>query len=217
MTRLDRDHELAIERVLALTSDWAIGHVWQVERLAGGLFAALQPYHGLGSDEEILLRAGALLHDVGYPIDPALHHKISGRIVRTHLAQPFNRAQVELIALLARYHRKAMPKLAHRRYSALDERSRRLIEWLGGILRVADGLDRGHNSAVQWLGVSSAEAKIEIRVSWSDPAARPPSDLRAAGWRAGVSDELETDVVGAMRKRGLLERAIGLPIVVRAV
>lgn len=208
---------MAIERVLALTSDWAIGHVWQVERLAAGLFAALQPYHGFGQNEEMLLRAAALLHDVGYPIDAAVHHKISGRIIRTHLGPPFDPDQVELIALLARYHRKAMPKLAHRRYSELDDRSRRVVEWLGGILRVADGLDRGHNGAVQWLGVTSAEARIEIRVSWRDPAARPLPEPPAVGGRPSVLDELATDVDGATRKRGLLERAIGLPVIVRAV
>jgi exopolyphosphatase/pppGpp-phosphohydrolase len=225
--RLSDDQEAAISRVLATTSDWALGHVHQVERVAVWLYDALREFHGYGADEETLLRAAALLHDVGYPVDPDRHHKISARIIRTQLGPPFAAEQVELVALLARYHRKALPKLAHRRYRSLDDRSRRIVLWVGGILRVADGLDRAHDSRVQRVRVGLIDNRIEIRVGTGGRAlparATVEAIARSAGGFAdfpaspvaGASD-LETDVAGAMRKRNLLERALGMPVLVRA-
>ena len=229
MPQLTDAHQAAVEQVLAVTSDWELGHVRQVERVAVWLFAALHELHGLGPDEEVLLRAGALLHDVGYPINPDLHHKVSARMIRAQLGPPFTPEQVAIIALLARYHRKAIPKLAHKRYRALDERDRRLVEWIGGILRVADGLDRAHDAGVQSLAVAIADAQIEIRVGRISRAAAPRATIqhplagtvalaaRKAGPQPLLGTDLETDIAGAMRKRNLLERVAGMPVVIRAV
>lgn len=183
----------ACDSVIAL-SNWLPGHVRQVKQIAGWLYDELRPYHGLGDDERVLLLAGALLHDVGYPTDPAQHHKVSARIVRAHLGAPFTPEQVDLIALLARYHRKAVPKLKHRRYAALAADQQRRLCWLGGVLRVADGLDRAHDAAVRVVHVARPDGRAEIRAE-------------------GASDE---DVRGAMRKRDLLERTLGMAVVVRS-
>ena len=191
--RLTSEEEDALERVLE-TSSWAIAHVRQVQRVAAWLFEQLRPYHGLGDVEERLLLAGALLHDVGFPADPPDHHKASARVIRTHLGAPFDGREVELIALLARYHRRSPPKLKHRRYAALDEPGRRLVGWLGGVLRVADGLDRSHGEAVRSVSALRVEGRLEIVAE-------------------GACEE---DVSGAMRKRDLLERVLGMAVVVRA-
>jgi exopolyphosphatase/guanosine-5'-triphosphate,3'-diphosphate pyrophosphatase len=183
----------ACDAVIAL-SNWLPGHVRQVRRIAGWLYDELRPYHGLGDDPRVLLLAAALLHDVGYPTDPARHHKVSARIVRAHLGAPFTPEQVDLIALLARYHRKSVPKLKHRRYAALVAERQRLLCWLGGVLRVADGLDRAHDAAVRAMQVARPDGRVEIRAE-------------------GASD---VDVDGAMRKRDLLERTLGMAVVVRS-
>jgi exopolyphosphatase/guanosine-5'-triphosphate,3'-diphosphate pyrophosphatase len=214
VTALEEATAEAIARVQAATANWADDHVRRVELLAVRLYRELDPFHGLGPDEEVLLRAGALLHDVGYPVDPDKHHKISARIIREHLGPPFQPAQVELIALLARYHRKGLPKLRHDRYRALDERGRRLVRWLGGILRVADGLDRSHADQVGWLGVAISEARVDIRVAGADPALR--RDARV-GLSSVSAVDLREEVGAAMKKRDLLERAVGMPVLVRAV
>jgi exopolyphosphatase / guanosine-5'-triphosphate,3'-diphosphate pyrophosphatase len=191
--QLTFEEETALERVLQ-TSSWELAHVRQVQRIAAWLFELLRPHHGLGDVEERLLLAGALLHDVGYPSDPPDHHKASARVIRTHLGAPFDEREVDLIALLARYHRRTPPKLKHRRYDALDEPDRRLVCWLGGILRVADGLDRSHAEAVRAVSALPVEGRLEIA---------------AEGARA-------EDLRGAMRKRDLLERVLGMAVVVRA-
>jgi exopolyphosphatase/guanosine-5'-triphosphate,3'-diphosphate pyrophosphatase len=191
--QLTFEEETALERVLETTS-WEVAHVRQVQRIAAWLFELLRPYHGLGDVEERLLLAAALLHDVGYPTDPPDHHKASARVVRTHLGAPFDEREVDLIALLARYHRRTPPKLKHRRYAALDESGRRLVGGLGGLLRVADGLDRSHAEAVRSVSALPIEGRLEIVAE-------------------GARDE---DLRGAMRKRDLLERVLGMAVVVRA-
>ncbi|HZQ99472.1 MAG TPA: HD domain-containing protein [Chloroflexota bacterium] len=192
----------ACQRVLA-TSDWALPHVHQVARNAARLFDALRQFHGLGRDEERLLVAAALLHDVGYPADPERHHKVSARMVRTLLGPPFADDEVALIALIARYHRGPCPKLRHRRYAALAPEHRALVTWLGGILRVADGLDRAHDGAVGGIAASGHDGRLVLRVA-------PAVPTEAA---AGL---LAEDVAGGMRKRDLLERALGRSVVIKA-
>lgn len=222
MAELSPAERAACQAVQSI-SDWAIPHVTQVEQVAGWLFQALHPYHGLGAGDETLLRAAGLLHDVGFPTDPDDHHRVSARIIRAHLGGPFSAGHVETIALLARYHRQSPPKLKHRRYAALDPDGRRQIGWLGGILRVADGLDRNHDAAVRWLEVSRIDGLMEIRVSGA--AAAGGERVAALAYVTGGSAPtlvdapgvLEQDVRGGMRKRDLLERMLGMPVVIRAV
>lgn len=215
----------ACESVLDL-NDWARGHVRHVQRLSGLLYDELRPYHGLGDAERRPLLAAALLHDVGYPTDPDRHNKVSARIIRAQLGPPWKDDEVQLIALLARYHRKSTPKLKHKRYAALDERGRRLVTWLGGILRVADGLDREHDSAVRSVHAVRVDGRLEIQAAGAAHANGGAHLTYTTSTGGGVSlaatvaatvTVLDGNVRGAMRKRDLLERALGMAVVIRAV
>lgn len=200
--RLDEAEYAACGRVLA-TSSWALPHVHQVARNAARLFDALHPYHGYGPAESRILVAASLLHDVGYPTDPRRHHKVSARVVRTLLGPPFGDDDVELVSLVARYHRKACPKLRHKRYKALGPEARRLVVWLGGILKVADGLDRAHDGSVGPIAASCHDGRCVIRVSPAVPTDAP-------------ADLLAENLAGAMRKRDLLERALDRSVALKA-
>lgn len=192
---LSADDCLELGRVHAL-SDWQPGHVQQVRRIAAWLFVALREHHGLDTGDQRLLEAGALLHDVGYPTDPPRHHKVSARIIRANLGGPFDDAAIQTIALLARYHRKGGPKSRHRRFAALDARGRAALCWLAGVLRVADGLDRQHITAAQGITTALVDGRLEVRVH-------------------GDGHPLDEDIAGGMRKRDVLERAAGMPVLVR--
>ena len=225
MPELSEAQAAACDAVLDL-SGWAIGHVRHVARLAGLLYDELRPYHGLGDAEKLPLLAAALLHDVGYPTDPDRHNKVSARIIRAHLGPPWRDEEVQLIALLARYHRKGPPKLKHKRYAALDERGRRLVTWLGGILRVADGLDRAHDAAVRSLHAVRVDGRLEIHAAGGAHAnggahlSYTTTTSGGVAFAAAVTatvSSLDPNVSGAMRKRDLLERALGMAVVVRAV
>src|SRR5438132_50161 len=101
--------------------DWDVAHCRQVRDLALALFDQLQPLHQLGRDERDLLNAAALLHDIGWTISGSKHHKHSYRLIhesKRSLAG-FTSQQVELIANVARYHRKALPALKHEAFATL--------------------------------------------------------------------------------------------------
>jgi exopolyphosphatase/guanosine-5'-triphosphate,3'-diphosphate pyrophosphatase len=99
----------------------------------------------------------------------------------------FSTREIELIANVARYHRRAFPKKSHPNFARLDKGERRLVRRLAGILRVADGLDRAHAQAVRGLRCRVGDGWARIAVS----AARNPS--------------IELD--DAQRKAGLFQRA----------
>ena len=128
-------------------------HVQHVARLAVSLFEQLIPLHGLGLRERLLLDAAALLHDIGHQFGVQAptegHHHESARLIRARRWAHFSPPEVEVIAQVARYHRKTMPELKHDEFRALDDWGRRAVQHLAALLRLADALDRTHHQLVR--------------------------------------------------------------------
>ena len=164
-------------------------HCEQVAMLAGQLFDALQEPFDLDPADRELLVAAALLHDVGYLISHPKHHKHSYHII-SHSGLPgFTGREIELIALVARYHRRAHPKKSHPEFARLIPEERRRVRQLAGILRIVDGLDRTHGQSVKELDVEAGDNQIRIgAVAESSP---------------------EVDLWDANRKADLFETAFG--------
>jgi exopolyphosphatase/guanosine-5'-triphosphate,3'-diphosphate pyrophosphatase len=127
------------------------GHARQVRFLARQLFQQLQQLHELDQEDLLLLEAAALLHDTGWSRAPdgSAHHKHSADLVREHRWQSLAPEQVDLVAQTARYHRKALPKATHAPFSALRPALRHKLLSMAALLRVADALDRSHESLVR--------------------------------------------------------------------
>ena len=122
-------------------------HARHVQRLSLQLFDAVGARIGLSAADRQILADAALLHDVGYHINYENHHKHSYHlIVHADLLGMTPEDQVA-IANVARYHRGSPPKRKHPNYGMLDRGLRRRIRKLAAMLRVADGLDRGHIAA----------------------------------------------------------------------
>ena len=145
-------------------------HRRQVARLALRLFDALEEAHGYGEGERLLLHCAARLHDIGVGANEAAHHKAAQRMILDTELPPFSDRERTLIALIARYHRKALPAEKHALYAELKPADRRRVCWLAGILRVADGLDRTHAGVVHDVRcVLTADAARIIAVA-DEPA-----------------------------------------------
>ncbi len=127
-----------------------------VARLAVRLFDDLAARHRLGPRDRILLHASALLHDVGDFIRYEGHHKHSYYLVRHSDLMGLNPEERELVANVARYHRKSPPHPDHDNFKSLSRESRAKVKPLAAILRVADALDREHRSKV-----ADVRARIE--------------------------------------------------------
>jgi exopolyphosphatase / guanosine-5'-triphosphate,3'-diphosphate pyrophosphatase len=138
--------EQAIQSALALGEKYAFDekHSKQVAELSVRLFRELQPEHRLDKRFELLLKIAALLHEVGMFIGDRSHHKHSMYIIMNSELFGLTRKDISLIALVARYHRRATPRPYHEEYTSLDRDSRIAVAKMASILRVADALDRDH-------------------------------------------------------------------------
>lgn len=126
-------------------------HSVQVQRLCAQIFASIAEQYHLQQRHADYLEAAALLHDIGHFISYDKHHKHSYHLIRHANLFGFNPRERELIANLARYHRKGKPKKRHEHYDNLNPEDQGLVKQLGGILRLADGLDRRRNAQIEKL------------------------------------------------------------------
>jgi exopolyphosphatase/guanosine-5'-triphosphate,3'-diphosphate pyrophosphatase len=150
-----------------------LAHVEHVARLALQLFDQLAPLHGLGERERLLLEAAAHLHDIGHQaVASAGHHLESARMIREHPWKHFLRPEVELIAQVARYHRKALPELAHEDFRALHGWDRRVVQRLAALLRLADAFDRSHAQHIERVVVELPVNRIVLRLDSTGPVLR---------------------------------------------
>ena len=190
---------MAIVRRFARRCRYEPAHVEHITRLALSIFDQLVELLGpVGFDEEArqVLEAAALLHDIGYLVNYKSHHRHSLYLI-AHSGEldGWTPREVELIANVARYHRRSEPKAAHERYQALPKRDRDLVRGLGGVLRIADGLDRTHTQRVRDVRISVGEGAIIFTLQ-------------------GDGDIL-TDAWGAERKSGQFEKHFQRPPVFR--
>ncbi len=165
-------------------------HTTQVCRLALALFHQTMELHGLAPQARELLEAGALLHDLGRSQGDQGHHKRSRDLILEHGLPGFPLDELRTVACLARYHRKADPDPGHRSFNDLPEQLQEIVRRLAAILRIADGLDRAHESTVE-----------EIR-----------AEAAPGGWRIAVRQTRPSrmDIWGAERKAGLFEAVFGV-------
>jgi exopolyphosphatase/guanosine-5'-triphosphate,3'-diphosphate pyrophosphatase len=139
-------------------------HGMQVADLSIQLFRALQADHQLGVRHERILRIAAILHEVGLFINNRSHHKHSMYIILNSDLFGLSRMDMTLIALIARYHRRATPQPYHEGYSTLDRDHRMVVSKLAAILRVADAMDRNHMQQVRELSFARASGEFTIYV-----------------------------------------------------
>ncbi|MCX6155242.1 MAG: Ppx/GppA phosphatase family protein [Candidatus Kapabacteria bacterium] len=134
-----------------------IVHANHILKLAIKLYDSLLDLHKLPDLDIEYLEASALLHDVGYHISRDQHHKHSYYLIKNSVMPGYTNDELELIANVARYHRKSHPKKKHEEFSLLNENRQYLVMILAGILRIAEGLDRRQLRNV---------ADLEIYPSW---------------------------------------------------
>jgi exopolyphosphatase/guanosine-5'-triphosphate,3'-diphosphate pyrophosphatase len=146
-------------------------HATQVTTLGLALFDSLGRLHGLGKRERELLEFASLLHDIGWHIGHSGHHKHSAYLIRNGDLEGFSPHELDVLANIARYHRKSPPKKSHPEFQALDGASQLLVRKLASILRIADGLDRGHYGNVTGVKTHTTAGSVTVRVkSQMDPA-----------------------------------------------
>jgi exopolyphosphatase/guanosine-5'-triphosphate,3'-diphosphate pyrophosphatase len=163
-------------------------HCQQVSKLAVSLFEQLRELHGLPDRYSKVLHAAAMLHDIGLFIAYPKHHKHSYYLIKSSGPSSFDAAELDLIANIARYHRKAHPSPKHLPFSQLSALQQDVVRKLSAILRVADGLDFGRQAKVERLEVRRPNGKaLSIRVAGKGDVS---DEIRSALDKAELMNEV---------------------------
>ena len=145
------NQRLAAIMELARRYDYDPGHAHQVECLAGTLFMETESLHHLGREDRKLLEYAAILHDIGYYVSAKGHHRHALQMIMMEPLADFSPEEKNVIANIARYHRKALPTLDHTAFGILSDEDKQRVLYLAPLLRLADSLDRSHQGMVKEL------------------------------------------------------------------
>ena len=170
-------------------------HCEQVASLALMLFDQLQAVLAMAGDDRFLLNCAALLHDIGWNDGQRGHHKRAAGMILKDQSLPLDSRERQLVAAVARYHRKALPHCGHRVFASLPQDQRQRVRRLAGILRLADGLDRSHGSIIRDVRCEKTDDRLLVTCYAGGPA----------------DDELTY----GQKKAQLLSEVLGLPVEVR--
>jgi exopolyphosphatase/guanosine-5'-triphosphate,3'-diphosphate pyrophosphatase len=152
--------------------------------------------HQLNEKHASILRAAAMLHEIGTFIAFPKHHKHSYYLIKSSRPNSFNKEDIDLIANVARYHRKAHPSPKHLGFSQLAPVSQDVVRKLSAILRVADALDYKHEQKIR-----------EVKCALS-----APKTLCIEGI---ASTKLKGEIDRALAKGSLMEEVFNVKLLVR--
>jgi exopolyphosphatase/guanosine-5'-triphosphate,3'-diphosphate pyrophosphatase len=193
---IERYHHLSrlrYESVMNLCDTCQIDkrHAEHVRTLAVQIFDELKEagLHTLGESDRELLEAASLLHDVGYHISSDQHHKHSYYIIRNSPLLGFTNDEEELIANIARYHRKSHPKAKHENFQRVPPAKRALVSLFAGILRIAEGLDRRRQVIIKNVSIHVHNADLVFELQCRECEDTPEIEIWSAERRTSLLEE----------------------------
>lgn len=194
----DHLRDIRFKSVMTLAQNFRYeeGHSRHVAELALKIFDQTQYLHKLSYSEREYLEAAALLHEVGCFVSHSQHHRHSYYLIRNSEMLGFTENEKEIIANIARYHRKSHPRQKHEAFIKLSLEDQTIVIKLASILRIADGLDRTHSNAVK--DVKCTPGKEELMMTLESSAAN--------------NNQLELEIWGAESKKALFEETYGVKV-----
>ncbi len=137
-------------------------HVEHVAQLSRQLFRGLQDVHGMDLRCETILYVAALLHEIGLYVSQNAYHKHSWYLISHGELFGLGELDHQLVALVARYHRRAFPKPSHEPYARLPRESRVAVSILAALLRLAVSLDQGRSRRIQEIDCQVEKQRLII-------------------------------------------------------
>jgi exopolyphosphatase/guanosine-5'-triphosphate,3'-diphosphate pyrophosphatase len=172
-------------------------HALKVAEIADSLFEQLDSLHDLSSRDRVILRAAAVLHDVGLFISYKRHHRHSLYLITSSELPGFTPTDMAVTANVARYHRKSGPGPNHPDYMALAHEDRMRVTQLGALLRLADALDRQHQGMVDSVSTEVKGNELILQLEGR-------GDLLLERWAVN-------------KKKNVFEEAFGLKVKIRHI
>jgi exopolyphosphatase/guanosine-5'-triphosphate,3'-diphosphate pyrophosphatase len=162
-------------------------HSHHVARLALSIFHQTRELHRLTNSDGLLLEYATLLHDIGFHISQSRHHRHAHYLITSHHMRGFSQDEVSIIAAIARYHRKSVPKKSHLEFNGFSKEMQKKVSRLASILRIADSLDRTHASLVRAVRCTIDDDTVELRLETDDD---PELELWAARRKGDLFEEI---------------------------
>ncbi len=195
----DVDPALQSVRQLADRCDDRPEHSAYVSKIALSLFDCLQKRLALPQTSRRYLEAASLLANVGVVVSHSKHHLHSYYVIRNSELVGLTDREIELIAVIARYHRKSAPKQSHSEFAQLEESDQKLVTSLAAILRIAIGLDRTQDGRVKSVTVRSEDEQFLIFA------------------KASAKSDIELNLYAANERRSLLADVLSTKVKVLAL
>ncbi|TAL67718.1 MAG: Ppx/GppA family phosphatase [Bacteroidetes bacterium] len=164
-------------------------HAEHVKDMSIRIFDELRQIHNLGYQYRELLEIASMLHDIGYFISHDQHHKHSHYIISQSIMPGFTMSEAEIIAMIARYHRKSHPKKKHPEFMRLSPANREAVKCLAGILRISEGLDRRQQQIVEFVRTEFTDESINFYITSKTISIKPDIELWEAGRRKQLLEE----------------------------
>lgn len=157
--------------------------------------------HNWGANQRQLLWAAAVLHNSGHHVSHSAHHKHSYYLIRNSELLGYNETEIEIIANIARYHRKSPPKKKHENYrNLLHKEHRTMVNQLSAMLRLAVALDRRQIGAI-------AHIQCEYQPNFQE--------FKMLIFPSSIEDECGLEMWSLDYKKGVFEEEFGLKFVAK--
>ena len=139
-------------------------HAERVRELSARLFDEIKTEQRMSDTHRLYLEVAALLHDIGLFVSSRSHHKHSLYLISSSELFGLRKREMEMIANIARYHRRALPQRSHVSFVSMDRDERMIVSKLAAILRVANALDKDHMQKIMDLKISREGDQIVLSV-----------------------------------------------------
>jgi exopolyphosphatase/guanosine-5'-triphosphate,3'-diphosphate pyrophosphatase len=198
--------DITIESAMRLARRCAsdMSHNIHVAYLACRMFDDISDFAELPTRHRLYLEAAALMANCGLVISHSKHHLHSYYIIRNAEIIGLTDNEVEMVAQIARYHRKSEPKLSHQPFASLSYADQGTVRLLSGILRVAIGLDRTHDGRCADIQIERKNDSLHLNLYSQKTDADNARD-----------SDMSLNVYAAQERIDLLERALNSSIEVR--
>jgi len=155
--------------------------------------------HNWGANQRQLLWAAAVLHNSGHHVSHSAHHKHSYYLIRNSELLGYNETEIEIIANIARYHRKSPPKKKHENYrNLLHKEHRTMVNQLSAMLRLAVALDRRQIGAISHI-------QCEYQPNFQE--------FKMLIFPSTIEDECGLEMWSLDYKKGVFEEEFGLRLI----
>ena len=161
---LDASHLLAEARQLVERFGGNLAYAENTASLAVQIFDQTRQLHHLGERERMLLEFSALVHDLGSYINVRNRHKHTMYLIQSVDIAGLTRIEKEMVANIARYHRKSPPEPHHDDFTRLPRRERVVVSYLAALLRLGYGLDVERCQRIRKVRVSVDGGRLLLHV-----------------------------------------------------